>query len=65
MNVVGIKRLDVWVSPKLIDFKKRIEVRVNTKVFKAVVKPDLGQLLEDLRIRGDRQQIYWMKVPVG
>ena len=32
---------------------------------RASAKPDLEPLLEDLRIRGDRQQVYWLKVPVG
>ena len=30
-----------------------------------MAKPDLEPFLEDLRLRGDRQQIYWLKVPVG
>jgi len=62
----GVAKLDVWVSPRLIDFRKKLEVRVNRKVlFKGVAKLDLEPLLEDLRVRGDRQQIYWMKVPAG
>jgi len=62
----GVKRLDVWISPKLIDLKKRFEVRINNKTFfKGMAKPDLEPFLEDLRLRGDRQQIYWLKVPVG
>ncbi len=65
-DTVGLKRFDVWVSPKLIDFKKRLEVRVNGKsFFKSLAKPELEPVLEDLRIRGDRQQVYWLKVPVG
>ncbi len=62
----GLSKLDVWVSPRLIDFHKRLEVRVNRKPqFKGVAKLDPEALLEDLRVRGDRQQIYWMKVPAG
>ena len=62
----GIKRLDLWISPKLIDLKKRFEVRINNKTFfKGMAKPDLEPFLEDLRLRGDRQQIYLVKVPVG
>ena len=29
LTTSGINRLDVWVSPRLIDFKKKIEVRLN------------------------------------
>ncbi len=62
----GVKRMDVWVSPKLIDFTKKLEVRVNERpYFKGVFKPTLDFFLEDLRIRGDRQQVYWLKVPAG
>ncbi len=62
----GVKRLDVWISPKLIDLKKRFEVRINNKTFfKGMAKPDLEPFLEDLRLRGDRQQIYRLKIAVG
>jgi pimeloyl-ACP methyl ester carboxylesterase len=61
----GLRRIDVWVPPKLIDFNRRMEVRVNRKsFFKGVPKPSIDAFLEDLRLRGDRQQIYWMKVNV-
>jgi hypothetical protein len=62
----GVKKLDIWLSPKLIDFKRRLEVRINNKAyFKGQVKLALEPLLEDLRLRGDRQQLYWFKVPAG
>ncbi|MHC5540817.1 carboxylesterase family protein, partial [Singulisphaera rosea] len=65
-QTAGLRRLDVWVNPKLIDFKRKMEVRVNGKVyFKGMAKPIVEPFLEDLRIRGDRQQIYWLKVPIG
>jgi hypothetical protein len=66
LRVGGVKRLDVWVSPKLIDFRRKLEVRVNEKQrFKGAAKLTLDSFLEDLRLRGDRQQVYWLKVPVG
>jgi len=62
----GISRLDVWVSPRLIDFKKKMEVRLNEKpLFRGLAKLELAPMLEDLRIRGDRQQIYYYKVTMG
>jgi len=58
----GIKHLDVWVSPKLIDFQRKIEVRINRDRFtKPVGELNLEPFLEDLRLRGDRQQIFWLK----
>ena len=66
ITTTGIRNLDVWVSPKLIDFEKRMEVRVNNKAyFRGLAKPDLAAFLEDVRIRGDRSQIFWLKVPAN
>lgn len=65
-TTTGARRFDVWVGPRLIDFKKRLEVRINGRsFFKGAARLTLGPFLEDLRLRGDRQQVYWLKVPVG
>ncbi|MFO0957029.1 MAG: alpha/beta hydrolase [Isosphaeraceae bacterium] len=61
----GIKRLDYWVGPEALDFSKRMEVRVNGKaMLKGNARPELADFLEDLRVRADRQQTYWLKVAV-
>ena len=66
VTVGGVNRLDVWVSPKIIDFKRRMEVRINGKAYlKGLAKPDFAPMLTDLRYRGDRQQVYWLKVSTG
>jgi pimeloyl-ACP methyl ester carboxylesterase len=66
LKAVGIKRLDVWLSPKLIDFKRKVEVRINDRpYYKGQLKLSLEPLLEDLRLRGDRQQLYWHKIAAG
>jgi pimeloyl-ACP methyl ester carboxylesterase len=63
LEVSGIKSLDVWLNPKLIDFKRRVEVRIHERpYFKALIKLDAEPMLEDLRIRGDRQQLYWYRI---
>jgi pimeloyl-ACP methyl ester carboxylesterase len=66
VDVNGINALDVWVGPPHIDFTKRVEVQVNGRtVYRAQPRlDDLAPYLEDLRIRGDRKQSYWLKVPV-
>jgi pimeloyl-ACP methyl ester carboxylesterase len=66
LDVHGINRLDVWLSPKLIDFKRKPEIRVNGKSVnrQSRVKLDLETMLEDVRVRGDRQQVYWHRVSV-
>jgi dienelactone hydrolase len=66
LTTKGINRLDVWVSPRQIDFKKKMEVRLNGKaLFKGVAKLEFEPMLEDLRNRGDRQQLYYLKVVMG
>jgi pimeloyl-ACP methyl ester carboxylesterase len=63
LEVGGIKSLDIWLSPKLIDFKRRVEVRIQDRpYFKAQVKLQCEPMLEDLRVRGDRQQLYWYRI---
>ncbi len=67
LETSGIAALDVWAGPTQVDFSKRVEIQVNGKsVFKA--QPDLQEFapfLDDLRLRGDRRQALWLKVPVN
>jgi pimeloyl-ACP methyl ester carboxylesterase len=66
LKTTGIQKLDVWLSPRLVDFKRKLEVRINDRVrFKGPAKLTLDHMLEDLRVRGDRQQVYWMKITAG
>ncbi len=67
LQTSGVRRLDVWLSPKLFDFKRRLEVRINGKPYfrQSRIKLELEPMLDDLRIRGDRGQIYWYKVAAG
>ncbi|MFO0890510.1 MAG: alpha/beta hydrolase [Isosphaeraceae bacterium] len=66
LRTAGIKKLDAWLSPRIVDFKRKLEIRINDKVrFKGPAKLTLDPMLEDLRIRGDRQQVYWMKIIAG
>jgi pimeloyl-ACP methyl ester carboxylesterase len=62
----GLRRFDVWVPPKQLDPTKKLEVRIlNGRSIKVQAKPSLADFLEDLRLRGDRQQIYGLKIPVN
>jgi pimeloyl-ACP methyl ester carboxylesterase len=66
LEVHGINQLDVWLSPKLIDFKRKPDVRINGRPAnrQSRIKLDLEMMLEDLWMRGDRQQTYWYRVSV-
>ena len=63
-NVEGVNSLDIWLSPKLIDFERKVEVRINGKPYNrpSKLKLDMESMLDDLRVRGDRQQIYWYRI---
>ncbi len=66
VTVSGIKSLDIWLSPKLIDFKRRVEIRIQDRpYYKGQIKLDSEALLEDVRLRGDRQQLYWHRITAG
>jgi hypothetical protein len=63
LDVKGVRSLDIWLGPKLIDYKKKAEIRINGRTFfKGLPRPEMESMLEDLRLRGDRQQIYWSRV---
>jgi len=65
LKVKGISQLDVWLSPKLIDFKRKPDVRINDRpqfTRQNKLKLDMETMLDDLRVRGDRQQVYWYRV---
>jgi hypothetical protein len=48
------------MSPELFDFDNRIEIHVaGSKTFRELVQPSAEALLEDFRIRGDRERLYW------
>jgi hypothetical protein len=63
----GLLAFDVWVSPLTLDLTKRVEVEVGKRtVYKGQVDlDDPRAYLEDLRVRGDRRQPFWLKVPVN
>jgi hypothetical protein len=72
LDLKGIQSLDVWIGPKILDFKSKPDVRVNIRVNgraylsgrRAVIKLDLESMLDDLRVRGDRQQLYWHRISI-
>lgn len=58
-------QITVWLSPEIVDFSRRPTLTVNGRRLlggpKTVV-PELAVLLEDVRVRGDRQHPFWAKV---
>jgi predicted esterase len=55
----GAGRTRVWLSPELVDFAEPLTVTIDGKrVHRGPITPDERVLLEDLRLRGDRQHPF-------
>jgi predicted esterase len=56
----GADRVRIWLSPELVDFSRPVSVTLDgRKLWKDPVVPDKRLLLEDLRLRADRQHPFW------
>lgn len=65
INVQGAggTEINILLSPDLVEFGKRIRVSVNGRSrFHDYLEPDLEDMLEDVRIRGDRSHFCWLKL---
>lgn len=61
----GAAKHILWLSPEVVSFEKRLIVRYKGKSrFNDFLEPDIGTMLEDLRLRGDRQRLFPAKVEV-
>lgn len=59
----GADDVRVWLAPELVDFARPVAVTINGKKLpRDAVAPDTRVLLEDLRLRGDRQHPFWAVV---
>ncbi len=66
-NTIRVKssgrRARIRLSPELCNLDERVRVIMGTRrVFSDFVTPNLQSLLEDLRLRGDRQRLYWVQI---
>jgi len=56
----GADRVRIWLSPELVDFTRPVTVTLDgRRLWKDPVVPDKRLLLEDLRLRADRQHPFW------
>ena len=61
----GNSRTTIWLSPEMVNFNARINITVGGRRpsgVPAMIKPSVETMLEDLRVRGDRQHPFWAKV---
>ena len=55
----------VWLSPEMVDFNLRVQVTVKgTRKFNDFVASDVEAILEDLRLRSDRQKVYQARLEI-
>ena len=61
----GNSRATIWLSPEMVNFKDRVNITVGGRRpsgLPPIIKPSVETMLEDLRVRGDRQHPFWAKV---
>ena len=64
----GAVKLTAYLSPEWVDFGEPVEIRVNGSLGKKYeLVPNVTDLLEDVRQRGDRIYPFWIKIelPTG
>jgi hypothetical protein len=56
----GAKRVRIWFTPELVDFKQPVTVTLGGRqLHRGELSPDLDVMLEDLRTRSDYQHPFW------
>ena len=56
----------IWLSPEMLDFNKRLIVDFNRdQKFNDFIESSVEAILDDLRIRGDRQKIYHARIELN
>jgi dienelactone hydrolase len=55
----GLKRLSIYISPEMVNMKKKVSIEVNGKrLFKGVVMFDKARLLEEFYNSADRKAVW-------
>jgi predicted esterase len=61
----GNSRTTLWLSPETVNFGARVNISIGGRRpvgAPGAIKPSVETMLEDLRVRGDRQHPFWAKV---
>lgn len=63
-SLAGAKSSELWLAPELVDFDRKLRVVVsgNRTAYFNFVTPDIEALLEDFRIRGDREKTFLARI---
>jgi pimeloyl-ACP methyl ester carboxylesterase len=61
----GASRHILWLSPEIVDFQQRVDVEFKGRLkLNQFITPEVETLLEDLRVRGDRQNLHTAKLVI-
>ncbi len=55
------ENVTLWLGPEFVDFSKLVEIGGRGS-FKKAVRPRRSVILEDVRLRGDRQHPFWARL---
>lgn len=56
----------LWLTPEIVRFDKKVRVQFSGRPkFNDFVAPQIETMLEDLRVRGDRQRVYQCRVEIN
>jgi hypothetical protein len=62
----GGKSHSIWLSPDLVNFAQRVSIHVRgTEKFHKMVHPSIEAILEDYRLRADRQTLYTARIDLN
>lgn len=62
----GAKWHGLWLYPEIVSFEKILIVRQSGKqLYHQIPEPDIAAMLEDFRLRADRQQVAWGYLELG
>ena len=56
----------LWFAPEMLDYAKRVRVVMGARtMFSGFLSLEIETLLDDLRIRGDRQKPFWTRLDIS
>lgn len=59
----GLDQISIWIAPGLIDFSRKVKIRLNRANYKPIMlSPSMNVLLNDLYEHGDRQRVFVQKI---
>ena len=59
---VPAKNYSIWLNNDMVDFRRRVSIETKGTTKKLDITPSTAVMLEDVRLRGDRQHPFWYRV---